>query len=104
MYAIIRDGQRQYRVSPGDRINVDLRPALKPGEGIEFPDVLLVRTDAETKIGKPAVSGARVTGEVVGVRMAEKVVVFHFRKRKASRKKTGLRQKYTEVAIKEIIG
>ena len=104
MYAIIRDGGHQFRVSPGDRIRVELRPEAKPGEAIEFPDVLLLRADTETKVGTPALSGVRVKGEVLGLAKADKVVIFHFRKRKASRKKTGDRQKYTEVSIQEIIG
>ncbi|MBI1853698.1 MAG: 50S ribosomal protein L21 [Planctomycetes bacterium] len=104
MYAIIRDGGHQYRVAPGDRIKVELRAEAKPGEAIEFADVLLLRKDSGTTVGTPAVKGAKVTAEVLGLAKADKVTIFHFRKRKASRKKTGHRQKYTEVAIKEIVG
>jgi large subunit ribosomal protein L21 len=104
MYAIIRDGGHQYRVSPGDRIRVERRAEAKPGEAIEFADVLLLRKESSTTVGTPAVKGAKVTAEVVGETKGDKVTIFHFRKRKASRKKTGHRQKYTEVTIKDIVG
>ena len=103
MYAVIQDSGQQFRVSEGDILDVDLREVDEQGEHVKFDQVLLVRTDDDIKIGTPLVSGAKVIGEVVNpVEKGPKVQSFYLRRRKASQKKIGHRQKYTRVKITRI--
>jgi len=102
MYAVIRDGSRQYRVEEGMILDLDLRPA-EVGETIEFSDVLLIGGEGEPRIGTPTVPAAKVLAEVKGEVKGKKVEVLHWRRRKASRTHKGHRQKYTRVAITKII-
>ncbi len=101
MYAIIADGGRQYKVEEGQQLDVDYRDA-HAGDEITFERVLAVSGDAGLQLGKPTVSGATVTAEVVGVRQGEKLVVQKLRRRKNSRRKTGHRQWHTTVRIAKI--
>jgi len=103
VYAIIRDGGRQHRVVEGESIVID-RVDLKPGDEVEFPDVLLCRTDNDVTVGTPTVKNAKVVGEVKGIVSDEKVYAVQYRRRKNSRRRVGHRQKYTEVLIKSIVG
>ena len=102
MYAIIRDGGRQHKVTEGDRIAID-RLDLEAGQEIEFPEVLLVGTDEDVTVGTPMVADAKVVGVVKGLLRDEKVVAVQYRRRKNSRRKVGHRQKYTEVLITRIV-
>ena len=105
MYAIIRDRGNQYKVSPGDVVEIDLLDNAKQGEGITFEDVLLTSNgDGAVQVGEPRVSGAKVSATVVGTAKGEKIDVVHFRRRKDSMSKTGHRQKYTRVKIDGIEG
>lgn len=101
MYAIISESGRQYRVEEGQELDIDFRVAEK-GDKITFDDVLAVSGDKGLTLGKPKVSGATVTAEVIGAKMGEKLVVQKFRRRKNSRSKTGHRQLHTKVRINEI--
>jgi large subunit ribosomal protein L21 len=101
MYAIIVDGGRQYKVEEGQQVRLDYRD-LAAGETVEFDRVLAFRNDAGLQIGRPTLAGAKVTGEVVGVRQGPKLVVQKLRRRKTFRRKTGHRQLYTEVKINRI--
>ncbi len=102
MYAVIKAGGKQYRVSPGDVIEVEKIEA-NSGEVVEFSDVLMVGDSTKDyKIGTPFVEGARVRGEVLRQVKGKKIIVFKFKRRKGYRKKKGHRQKYTTVKIKEI--
>lgn len=101
MYAIISDSGRQYKVEEGQELVVDYRD-ISSGEEIRFERVLAVSADSGVNIGKPEVSGAVVTGEVLGVKMGPKLVVQKLRRRKNSRRKTGHRQMYTRVRIAKI--
>lgn len=103
MYAIIRDRGNQYKVSPGDVVQIDLLDANE-GEGITFDDVLLTSNGDAVQVGEPRVSGAKVSATVVGQAKGEKIDVVHFRRRKDSMSKTGHRQKYTRVKIDGIEG
>ena len=102
MYAVIRDGGKQYRVEEGMVLDIDLKSA-DSGETIEFTDVLLLGGGGETLVGTPTVPDAKVIAEVTGEAKGKKVEIMHWRRRKSSRTHTGHRQKYTRVAIKEII-
>ena len=98
MYAVIRAGGRQFRVAPGDVIKVDQKPA--DNGNIEFTDVLAV-SGAEGELGKPQ-SGARVVGSVVEEGRGDKILVFHFKRKKQYKKIYGHRQPFTAVRITEI--
>jgi len=103
MYAVIKTGGKQYRVAAGEVLTIE-KVAGDAGAKVEFTEVLMVAGSAEPKIGKPAVSGAKVIAEVVEQGRARKVIAFKKRRRKNSRRKRGHRQEQTTVRIKEIIG
>ena len=105
MYAIIKDGGRQVRAEVDQRLRVDFRDGLQQGDAIEFTEVLTISDENEVKIGKPTIAGAKVVAEVLDPEFkGPKLVVAKFRRRKNSRRKTGHRQVYTLVTIKEIVG
>ena len=101
MYAIIRDRGSQYRVEEGQLLDV-ARMNLNPGTVVILDEVLMIGGD-EPQIGAPTVAGARVRAEVVGEARGEKIVVFKYRNKKRYRRRTGHRQDYTRLAIKEIL-
>ncbi len=98
MYAVIRAGGKQYKVSPGDVIRMETQED-KDGK-VEFNDVLAVSAEA----GKVASagSGALVTGEVVEQGRGNKILVFHYKRKKQYKKLRGHRQNYSAVRITEI--
>lgn len=98
MYAVIRTGGKQYRVAPGDVIRVET-PAADSGT-VEFSDILAVSGEAG-KIGRPE-GDARVIGDVVEGGRGDKVLVFHYKRKKQYKKLQGHRQAYTAVRISEI--
>ncbi len=98
MYAVIRAGGKQYRVAPGDVIRVETQED-KDGK-VEFGDVLAVSAEAGSVV--PPGSGALVTGEVVEQGRGEKILVFHYKRKKQYKKLRGHRQDYTAVRITEI--
>ncbi|MGD0825021.1 MAG: 50S ribosomal protein L21 [Terriglobales bacterium] len=98
MYAVIRAGGKQYRVAPGDVIRMETQQD-KDGK-IEFGDVLAVSAEAGSVV--PAGTGALVTGEVVEQGRGNKILVFHYKKKKQYKKLRGHRQDYTAVRITEI--
>jgi large subunit ribosomal protein L21 len=103
MYAVIRSGGKQYRVQPGDVLEVELIDG-EQGKEVSLPEVLLLADGEAVTIGKPMVAGARVTAEVVDPdRMADKVIAFKFRKRKGYHRKRGIRAHHTVLKIKEIL-
>jgi large subunit ribosomal protein L21 len=101
-YAIIQSGGRQFRVQPGDVIDVELLD-VEAGQQTVFEEVLLAADDAGVKIGEPLLKGAKVMAEVVeDVRKAPKVVSYKFKRRKGYHRTVGHRQKHTRVKIGEI--
>lgn len=106
MYAIIEEFGGQRKVMQGEEILIDLNNEgqAKPGDKITFDKVLVVgEVGGSAKLGLPYVAGAAVTAEVVEPVVAgEKIYVHHFREKKAWKKKTGHRQKYTKVKITSI--
>jgi large subunit ribosomal protein L21 len=98
MYAVIRAGGKQFRVAPGDVIKVDQKPA--ENGNVEFTDVLAVSGEPGALI-KPQ-SGARVVGSVVEEGRGDKILVFHFKRKKQYKKLQGHRQAFTAVRISEI--
>jgi len=99
MYAVIRAGGKQYRVAPGDVIRVETQGSGTDGK-IEFSDVLAV-SSGEGQIGRPQ-SAARVVGEVVEQGRGDKILVFHYKRKKQYKKLAGHRQPFTAVRITEI--
>ncbi len=102
MYAVIRTGGKQYRVSEGQLLRVEKLPGSK-GDKVTFSEVLLVGGDTP-KIGRPLVQGATVAAEITAQDRGKKIVVFKFRRRKNYRRKNGHRQPYTELKITGITG
>lgn len=101
MYAIIKTGGKQYRVSQGDTITVE-RLESKVGETVTIDDVLFVGGDDAIHVGTPRVASASVLGTVVAQARARKVRVFKFKKRKHYRKTRGHRQSFTQLRIESI--
>jgi large subunit ribosomal protein L21 len=104
MQAIIKTGGKQYKVSPGQIVNVE-KLTGNVGDKVEFDKVLFISDESgKTKVGTPLVKDSRVTGKILGAVKGKKITVFKFKRRKGYRKKTGHRQKYTSVEITEIEG
>jgi large subunit ribosomal protein L21 len=102
VYAIIRDRGMQYRVEKGQVVNIDLLD-VEPGSQIELSEVLLIGDGDAIQVGVPLVSGAVVKAEVLGEKKGEKIVVFRYRNKKRFRRRTGHRQRYTEIKISDIV-
>jgi large subunit ribosomal protein L21 len=102
MYAVIKTGGKQYRVSPGDILRVEKLPADK-GSTVTFSEVLMVGGDT-VRVGAPTVAGASVTAKVVTHDRAKKIIVFKLKRRKNYRRKKGHRQLFTEIQINSIEG
>ena len=101
MYAIIKTGGKQYKVSEGDLVRVE-KLNYEVGETVDFEEVLLVSNDGDIKVGSPVVEGAKVSATVEDQNKAKKIVVFKFKPKKQYRKKHGHRQPYTLVKIDSI--
>ncbi len=98
MYAVIKTGGKQYRVSEGDTLRVE-KLDTSAGETIEFDQVLAVGEGADLKVGTPFVKGGKVTATVKAQGRAKKVEIIKFRRRKHHMKRMGHRQSYTELEI-----
>ena len=103
MYAVIKTGGKQYRVSQGDRLRVEKLPG-NVGDAVSFGEVLLVGSGDGVKVGAPLVSGAKVEAKIVAQDRAKKLVIFKFRRRKNYRRKSGHRQPFTALEITGISG
>lgn len=101
MYAVIKTGGKQHRVSEGDVVVVEKIAGAK-GDAIVFDQVLMVGNEGDIRIGRPTVDGATVTGEILSQTKASKLVVFKTKKRKGYMKKNGHRQQLTSMKIREI--
>ncbi|KKR27083.1 MAG: 50S ribosomal protein L21, partial [candidate division CPR2 bacterium GW2011_GWD1_39_7] len=95
-FAVIETGGKQYIVREGQRIEVELLADAKEGKDLTL-DALLVGDDKTVKVGKPMVEKATVKVKVLGDIKGEKLIVFKYKAKKNQRKKTGHRQKYTEL-------
>ena len=98
MFAVIRTGGKQYRVSPDMVLKVEKLEA-EAGETVTFNDVLCVGGDAGLTIGGPTVPGASVTATVIAQDRLDKVIIFKKRRRQNSRRKNGHRQHVTVLRI-----
>ena len=107
MYAVIEQGSKQYKVSQGDTIDIELTEVAPDAKTIELGKVLLVSDGKDVKIGAPYLAGAKViasfkTTAEQGVVKGEKIQSQYFRRRKNYNKKTGHRQKFLRVTIDKI--
>lgn len=101
-YAVIETGGKQYRVSPGDTINVERLSGSEPGETIRLDKVLMVALDGVVTLGTPVVDGAGVLAKVDGEGKAKKILVFKYKPKIRYRKKRGHRQKFSTLTIEGI--
>jgi large subunit ribosomal protein L21 len=101
MYAVIRSGNKQYRVEEGGILDVERLPYAE-GDSFEVNEVLLVGNGDKTVIGQPKVDGASVKMTVVSQYRGEKIIVFKYRQRTTFRRKRGHRQYYTRVRVDAI--
>ena len=103
MYAVIKTGGKQYRVSAGQKLKIEQIPA-DLGATITFNEVLAVGSGADVVFGAPLVTGAKVDATVVSHGRGEKVTIFKMRRRKHYQRHGGHRQNYTEVFFSAIFG
>jgi large subunit ribosomal protein L21 len=102
MYAIIKNGGKQYKVSPGDLVHVE-KLSYDTGSDITIDTVLMVNKEDKSTYGSPYLSGAKVIASVEKSGKARKILVHKQRPRKVYRKTNGHRQSYTALRIKEIV-
>ncbi len=106
MYAVMKTGGKQYRVSQGDRLRVEKLPG-NIGDSVTFSEILLVgggEGDAGVKIGRPLLSGAKVEAKITAQDRGKKIIIFKMRRRKNYRRKKGHRQPFTALEITGIAG
>ncbi len=103
MYAVIKTGGKQYQVSAGEAIQVELLDG-DPGDQVDLNEVLLINDGSNLTLGRPYIQGASVSAEIVDHGKHSKVLIFKYRRRKRFRRKNGHRQPYTTLRIKDIQG
>jgi large subunit ribosomal protein L21 len=101
VYAIVATGGRQYRVEAGQRLEVE-KVTAEAGTEIVLPEVLLVGDGETITVGTPTIPGARVVADVLGEVKGKKIIVFKYKNKVRYRRKTGHRQRYSRLQIKEI--
>ena len=101
-YAIVQTGGKQYRVSAGDTIRVELI-AGDIGDTVELTDIRMVSADGEVQLGTPTVGGARVVTEITENGKGKKIVVLKYKAKIRYRRKKGHRQRYTDLTVTDII-
>jgi large subunit ribosomal protein L21 len=102
MFAVIRTGGKQYRVTQNAVLKVEKLEA-EPGSSITFTDVLAIGSDGNLTVGAPVVAGASVVATVIAQDRLEKVIIFKKRRRQNSRRKNGHRQHVTVLRVAEIV-
>ncbi len=103
-YAIVEDSGTQFKVEPGDKLEIDLRPLAEGATTLTFDKILLVSNDSGVKIGQPVVAGATVTAKIIGEMKADKIFVERFTRRKGFHRRFGHRQRYIGIQIESING
>lgn len=103
MYAVIRSGGKQVRVTPGQAFRVEkLEGAV--GEPITLGDVLMVGGEGTPRVGTPVIAGASVVGTITAQDRGPKITIFKMKRRKGYRRKMGHRQSFTEIRVERIEG
>jgi large subunit ribosomal protein L21 len=103
MYAVIKAGGKQYKVSPGDVVRVE-KLEQEAGSTVEFGEVLALNNDQNLVVGSPLVANASVSGTVVETGKAKKVLIFKYKRKKQYKVFRGHRQRFTAVKIDAIKG
>ena len=102
IYVVIETGGKQYKVAPGQTVDVD-RLVVGEGDTVELDRVLLIADGDNVMVGKPTIPGAKVVATAKGEGKGDKVIVFKYKPKVRYRKKTGHRQFYTRLVIDEIV-
>jgi len=107
MYAVVEAGSKQYKITEGDRLEIELTEVAPDAKTIELDKVLFIGGDGNSRIGKPYIEGAKVIASFNGtaeesVVKGQKLYVTHFRRRKNSQRRTGHRQKHLQITIDKI--
>ena len=102
MYAVIETGGKQYRVAPGQTIDIDTI-AGDVGSDVEFDRVLLLSNDANELVTGEPLKSARVRGKIAGHGRGDKILVFKFKRKKQYKRTIGHRQNYTRIQVSEIL-
>ena len=103
MFAVIKTGGKQYRVTPDDVIQIE-RISGEAGDEVFFNNVLILADGGKTDVGAPLVDGARVTGTLMEQTRGEKIIIFKKKRRKSYRRRNGHRQDLSVVRITDISG
>ncbi len=103
MFAVIKTGGKQYRVSQGDKLRVESLDA-EEGDAVSLDQVMMVGEGDKVTVGEPLISGASVNARVITHGRGKKVDIVKFRRRKHYRRQMGHRQNYTELEITSIQG
>jgi large subunit ribosomal protein L21 len=102
IYAIIETGGKQYKVAPGQTVDVE-RLDVAEGASVELDRVLLIAREDKIAVGSPTLNGAKVMATSQGEGRGKKIIVFKYKPKVRYRKKTGHRQSYTRLTIDEIV-
>lgn len=103
MYALIKTGGKQYKVTAGEKIKIE-QIAADVGQEIVIDQVLAVGNGADLQVGTPLVAGAKVVATVLAHGRHDKVRIFKMRRRKHYQKRQGHRQNFTELEISSVNG
>ena len=101
MYAVIKTGGKQYRVTTGEKLKVEQIPADIDSQ-LDLDQVLMIADGDDVTIGNPVIAGAKVTVSVVSHGRGDKIRIFKMRRRKHYQKHQGHRQNYTEIRVDAI--
>ena len=102
IYAIIQSGGKQYKVTPGKTVDIDLTGAAE-GDKVELDKVLLIADDKNVTVGTPTIEGAKVLATSKGLTKGDKIVILKFKHKDHFTKRGGHRQKFTRLAIDDIV-
>jgi large subunit ribosomal protein L21 len=101
MYAVVKSGGKEYRVSKGDILRVE-KMGGEVGDQVAIKEVLLVSREGQVQVGNPYLANAVVTGEIIQELKGKKVQTFKMKKRKNYRRFKGHRQTYTYLKVNDI--
>lgn len=101
MYAVVKTGGKEYRISPGDLIRVEKMEG-KVGDQVTMEEVLMVSHEDQVQVGNPLLANAVITGEIVQQMKGKKVLTYKMKRRKNYRRTKGHRQTYTYIRVNDI--
>jgi large subunit ribosomal protein L21 len=101
MYAVVKTGGKEYRISQGDLIRVEKMEG-KVGDQVTMKDILMVSHEGQVQVGNPLLANAVITGEIVQQVKGKKVLTYKMKRRKNYRRTKGHRQTYTYIRVNDI--